>query len=187
MPIKPLSGAILLLASLIAGCAPDAPPPQPSLFAGLPVSGTIEDARRAGFNDCAELEERRPRCQRHGVSLFGQGPFEAAVDFKGPKGVSGFDQVTLWHDTDKRALYKVIEVLDRQGWRYCYTGTESAGDQAVFTREGAPVRFSMDISYYGKRRLRIIPQWNKRELDRPCQPETSLVRFGIADQRKSRN
>ena len=51
---------------------------------------------------------------------------------------------------------------------HCETGNERWGDQDIYTRQGVPVRVSMDLSYYGKRRARILPPWNQRE--RSCTP-----------------
>ncbi len=53
--------------------------------------------------------------------------------------------------------------MERHGWRVCFTGEGSRGDQAIYTRANAPVRISMDLSYWGKRRLRVIPEWNNRD------------------------
>lgn len=167
--------AALLLAFACAGCS--SPPPPPALlFAGLPVSGDRNLARRFGFTTCREISWINVRCRRR-VMVYGQGPYEAAVDLIGHDGVSGFNELTLWHEDDD-AVYNVIISLTRQGWHYCYTGSEAAGDQAIFTRKNEPVIISMDISYWGKRRLRIIPQWNKPKLSSPCIPDKDLTRFG---------
>ncbi len=95
--------------------------------------------------------------------LFGTGPYEAAVDLVGNDGGGGFDQLTLWQPQDQYAVYKITDVLDRQGWKNCSTGEGERGDQIIYTHAGMPVRVSMDLSYWGKRRLRLIPDWNKKE------------------------
>jgi hypothetical protein len=164
-----LSGAMLC-----AGCEPSAPPPPSLFFAGLPVSGNLADAHRARFDDCFNMDAVHMRCRRHGVILDGQGPYEAAVDLRGGRGESGFDQLILWHDSDQTAVYRVTERLKNKGWQFCFSGTDRWGDQAVFTRGGMSLRISMDLSYWGKRRLRLMPDWNRRELDKPCTPQTWL-------------
>lgn len=141
-----------------AGCRPASAPPPPSLsFAGLPVSGNAGDARRAGFTNCVDLDAVHVRCRRHSVMLAGVGPYEAAVDLAGSDGAGGFDHLTLWHDSDNDALLKLAAALEHDGWQRCLTGDGRAGDQAIFTRAGAPVGLSMDISYWGKRRMRVVP------------------------------
>lgn len=153
----------LLALTLVVGCrGADHPPPPPSSFEGLPVSGSLEDALRAGFTRCRS-EWTEMRCRRDSVMLLGQGPFNAAVDLDGGYGDGGFDQLTLWHDRDQSAIISVGTVLERQGWRTCYTGAGRRGNQAIYTHHGANIRFSMDLSYWAKRRLRIIPDSNGRE------------------------
>ncbi|CAN5428790.1 hypothetical protein BH10PSE15_BH10PSE15_12630 [soil metagenome] len=93
--------------------------------------------------------------------LEGTGPYEAALDLVGSDGSGGFDQLLLWHDSDQYAVYAVTDVLEKQGWRSCNTGTDDHGDQNIYTHAGVPVRVSMDLSYWGKRRLRVIPGWSK--------------------------
>jgi hypothetical protein len=95
--------------------------------------------------------------------FLGFGPFNAALDLNGSNGGGGFDQLTLWHDRDQNAAVPVGNALERQGWQVCFTGEGSRGDQAIYTRPNAPVRISMDLSYWGKRRLRVIPEWNNRD------------------------
>ena len=158
------AAALAAVAALLAGCAPAGAPPPPTVtFAGLPVSGRATDARRAGFTDCVDLDAVHVRCRRHGVMVAAAGPYEAAVDLAGSGGAGGFDQLTLWHDTDNDAVFRLAEALERAGWTRCLTGSGRAGDQAIYTRRGSPVRASMDISYWGRRRLRFIPGWNRRE------------------------
>ncbi len=108
------------------------------------------------------------RCRRDGVMLLGQGPFDAALDLVGSDGAGGFDRLTLWHDRDQGAVLAITAVLERQGWRSCYTGEEDKGDQAIYSLEGSPVKISMDISYWAKRRLRVLPAGDRRE--KACSP-----------------
>jgi hypothetical protein len=133
------------------------------LFDGLPVSGGLATARNAGFTYCIEFTVDM-RCRKQVVMVLGQGPYRAAVDLEGSDGGGGFDQLTLWHDLDQTAVFAVGDTLERRGWRSCYRNTSQGdwGDQKIYRREGSSVRFSMDLSYWGKRRLRVIPEWNKR-------------------------
>ncbi len=146
---------------LLAGCGPHRPPPPSMMFAGLPVSGSMADARRAGFTDCAQTDAISLRCRRHKVILAGAGPYEAALDLVGGDGSGGFDQLILWHDGDQDALYKVTDALEKRGWQHCNTATDNHGDQIIYTRKGERVRISMDLSYWNRRRLRVLPEWNK--------------------------
>ena len=148
---------------LLAGCGPERVAPRPVLFEGLPISGSLADARRAGFTACVQPDWGSMRCRRHAVMLYGAGPFEAAVDLAGNDGSGGFDQLVLWHDRDQYAVYKITDVLDRTGWKNCSTGTADRGDQIIYTRTGVQARISMDLSYWGRRRLRVIPAWNRKE------------------------
>lgn len=172
-------GKAFAIALLCVGCTPNRPPPPTLLFDGLPVSGNLDAAERAGFDYCFNTNAIKVRCRRHGVMLFGNGPYEAAVDLRGSEGQSGFDHLTLWHDDDQQALYKILVSLYRMGWRSCITGTGRAGDQAIFTHEHAPVRISMDISYFGERRLRVFPSWNPQRLSSPCVPNEGLGVFNL--------
>jgi hypothetical protein len=152
-----ICGSIVAALILLIRCQPVRDPPPTQSFRGLPVSGRIEDARRAGFNDCFGMDAVHMRCRRHAITVGGAGPFEGAVDLVGAHGEGGFDQLILWHVADQYAVYHIADALEREGWRYCYIGDDQRGDQAVYTRPGASVRVSMDLSYYAKRRLRIIP------------------------------
>ena len=148
---------------LLAACTPHRAPPPRVSFEGLPVSGTLADAHRAGFTDCVQPDWDSLRCRRHGAMLKGAGPYEAAVDLVGGDGGGGFDELILWHDRDQYAVYGITDVLEKQGWRNCSTGAGDRGDQIIYTHAGMPVRISMDLSYWGKRRLRVIPGWNRKE------------------------
>jgi len=172
------SGAVLL-ALLATGCTADRPPPPPLTFAGLPTSGSLALALRLGFTSCFNMDAVRLRCRKRRVSFMGQGPFDAAVDLRGREGQSGFDHVVLWHADDQRALYDVLIPLYRDGWRACITGTERAGDQAIFTKAGAPVWVSVDISYYSKRRLRIFPKAVPPRLSTACIAQRGLEIFNL--------
>lgn len=166
--------AALLVPMLCSGCADDPPPPPPSLvFGGLPVRGSLEDAHRAGFTACFNPDATRVRCRRSGVMLLGQGPYQAAIDLIGGAGAGGFGEVTLWHDRDQYAVYKIRDALKNKGWRYCYTGSGTRGDQAVFSRPDVAIRIWMDLSYWGKRRLRLVPLEGTAKPD--CTPDRDLV------------
>jgi hypothetical protein len=152
--------ALAFTVVLIGGCSsePPAPPPPSLAYAGLPVSGSLADAKRAGFDQCLQMDGGHLRCRRSGVMLLGEGPYEAALDLIGGDGESGFRQITLWHDRDQSAVMKVGEALKKQGWAFSYTGEGGRGDQMILTKKGAPVHFSIDLSYWGKRRVRILPE-----------------------------
>lgn len=147
-------------AAALAGCGGDQlpPPPHTLFYAGLPVRGSLADAKRAGFDSCLQMDGGHLRCRRSGVMLMGEGPYEAAIDLIGGDGRGGFSQVTLWHDRDQSAVLKVSEALKKRGWAFTYTGEGARGDQMILVHQGAPVHFSMDLSYWGKRRIRILPE-----------------------------
>ena len=155
-----------VLALLLASCQRYGPPPAGMTFEGLPVSGSLALARQLDFDRCIAFPATM-RCRQQGVMIGGEGPYNAAVDLRGGRGQGGFDHLILWHDTDQMAVYEVAELLERQGWRSCYKPLpppkQSWGDQQILTHSNARVRVSMDLSYYAKRRLRIIPEWNPRK------------------------
>lgn len=167
----------LLVLFLCAGCAPYRPPPPPQSFAGLPISGSLADAQRAGFGGCFNYTAIEMRCRRHNVMLMGHGPYEAAVDLVGGYGEGGFDQVTLWSEDDQEGVYPVTDLLEAQGWQQCMTGNPERSDQLIYTRPGSPVWITMDLSYWAKRRLRVIPAWNRRELG--CTPDGKPYSRGL--------
>lgn len=158
----------LSLLALCASCGPPLTSPRLQLFEGLPISGSLGDAQRAGFSDCFNTTAIEMRCRRHNVMLAGQGPFEAAVDLTGGDGSGGFDQLILWDEGDQDGVFPFTDLLERQGWRQCMTGTAERGDQLIYTRSGSRTWIAMDLSYWSKRRLRLIPDWNRRELK--CAP-----------------
>lgn len=149
--------AMVLALVLLAGCEPSKPPPPSRSFGGLPVSGNAADAKKAGFTNCSDGRNGLV-CRRDNVMLLGQGPYNAALDMIGSDGSGGFAQLTLWHDGDQMAVQAVGNTLEREGWHMCLTGTDERGDLEIYSRPGAAVRAAIDISYWGKRRLRIIPE-----------------------------
>jgi hypothetical protein len=169
----------LAFAALAAGCQAERPPPPALGFQGLPVAGARSDAVAAGFDRCIYVDAVSVRCRKAGVTLFGAGPYQAAVDLLGKDGRSGFDHVTIWHDRDQRALYRAVEAMAKSGWTLCYTGTDRGGDQAIFSRPGDPVRIYMDISYWGKRRIRIYPTALAPKPSTACLPNKSLGLLGL--------
>ena len=144
---------------LLGGCDPAPPPPPARSFEGLPVTGSRAFAEKLGFTPCIDTSNAL-RCRKAGVMLLGAGPYSAAVDLRG-SGESGFDELTLWHDDDQSAVLAVADRLKELGWTLCRTGQEDRGDQDIWTKAGAPVRFSMDVSYWGKRRMRVLPEQNQ--------------------------
>jgi hypothetical protein len=143
-------------------------PPPRLTFGGLPVSGSLADAISTGFSDCFQLNASEMRCRRHGVYFQGQGPYEAAINVAGGDGRGGFNQLIIWHDRDQYAVYAIGDALEENGWSYCLTYSNGHGDQVIYRRPGARFRVSMDMTYYSKRRVRFIPDWNTRE--RECSP-----------------
>lgn len=160
MRLKLRNGSAMWLL-LLAGCGgAEAPPPPTLLVEELPVSGSREVAANAGFTRCVTFTTDL-RCRKDGVRVVGEGPFSAAVDVAGRDGEGGFDHLVVWHDSDQTAVFAIGYALDARGWRSCLVPTPGggSGDQKVWTRDGAPVRYAMDISFWGKRRMRVIPEW----------------------------
>lgn len=159
-----MRAVLCLLVLPVAACGPHRPPPPRVMFGDLPASGSFADAQKAGFTTCFQPDAISMRCSRHGVMLEGTGPYEAAVDLVGGDGSGGFYEMTLWHKQDQYAVYAITDVLEKRGWKHCSTaGATGGGDQIIYTRAGAPVRVSMDLSYWASRRLRLIPLWNTKE------------------------
>jgi hypothetical protein len=149
---------VVLPLVLLAGCEPPQAAPRQFLFGGLPVQGSLADAQHAGFTDCTTIV-RYVRCRRDGVMVMGEGPYSAAADLLYDDGSGGFYELTLWKEGDQTAVGAVGTLLADQGWQLCRTGpNENVGDQEIYTKAGSRVRFSIDLSYWGKRRLRIIPE-----------------------------
>lgn len=150
---------IFMALALLTACdrEPDAPPPANLSFEGLPITGNLDFARSAGFTRCMELG-RYLRCRREGITFGGSGPYHAAVDAVGREGASGFHELSLWSETDQSALSRVGNAMVADGWQECRTGEEDRGDQRILTKAGSSVRISIDITYWGNRRLRIIPE-----------------------------
>lgn len=170
--------SIVLGLHFLSGCGPQRPPPPNRSFNGLPLSGSIEFARRLGFTSCFNIDAISMRCRRSGVMIEGQGPYSAGVDLVGSDGRGGFDQLTLWHEHDQIAVQSVGDTLQRLGWKSCMTalpGINGWGDQEIYARKGIPVKFSIDISYWGKRRLRLIPASVAYRL--PC-PDSQITGNG---------
>jgi hypothetical protein len=155
-------GLILLplVPLLLIGCEPRQKAPHAFLYEGWPIQGSMADAQRAGFTDCTKVS-RFVRCVRTGVMLKGKGPFIAAVDSLYDDGSGGFYELLFWYPGSQKddGVNAVGALLAEQGWQLCRTGpNENTGDQEIYTKPGSPVRFSIDISYWGKRRLRILPE-----------------------------
>jgi hypothetical protein len=156
-------------------------PPALLLFEGLPVAGSRAEAAQQGFTQCIDFKTHM-RCRRDGIMLLGHGPFNGAVDLAGGKGRGGFRQLTLWHDRDRRKPSDFARDLEALGWTSCLTMLHNWGDQNILTREGYPVRFSVDLSYYGKRRIRVIPA--TEPLDVTCE-SGSAPSVDLADNKKA--
>lgn len=149
--------AVLILAS---ACEPERVPPPPpanTSLNGLPITGSVAFAKRSGFTRCLDFNASL-RCRREGITFAGEGPYSGAVDSSGADGRSGFQQLILWSEGDQFAITKVGLRLLARGWQLCRTGTDDRGDQSIYTKAGSQVRVSIDASYWGKRRLRVIPE-----------------------------
>lgn len=142
--------------AILAGCTPHRAPPPSRSYAGLPVSGTLSDARKSGFTKCVS-DPVSMRCRRSAVTVEGQGPYEAAVDLVGSDGNGGFDLLTLWSDHGETAVMAIGDALERKGWQSCITGHGDVGEQQIYIHLGVPFIFSMDISFWMHRRVRLIP------------------------------
>jgi len=154
--LGPWAPCLMLLA--LASCGEESrPPPASRLYGDLPVSGTLADARRAGFTACI-ADDADVRCRREGVFFERKGPFSAAVDLEGGDGAGGFDRLTLWHQTDQSALIAIVDKLRSEGWSECLTPMGARwADQAVYQRKGAPIFISLDLSYWSIRKLTVHP------------------------------
>jgi hypothetical protein len=152
------NGISLTLPLLLSACGEHRQPPSSLKFGDLPISGTLSDARRAGFTACIS-DNADMRCRRNAVIFERRGPFSAAVDLDGGDGAGGFDHLTLWHESDQDALVAIVDELKSEGWSECFTANGRWADQAIYRRQGSPVFMSMDLSYWSKRRLRVFPAW----------------------------
>lgn len=143
---------------LLAACGGGATrTPPPSLtYQELPIAGTLADAQRAGFLTCYE-DTTFMRCRRNGITLSGEGPYNAAVDLNGNDGAGGFDHLVVWSDRSQSALLAAGAALSREGWTTCRNGGEGAGREVVYSKPGVPVLIVVDLSYWSKRRARIFP------------------------------
>lgn len=154
--MKPVVAIAVML--LAGGCQAERMTPPANLKVdGLPITGSIAFARSLGFTQCLDFNAYF-RCRRQGLSFAGEGPYSGAVDTRGPEGSGGFDQLTLWSEDDQFAVTAVGKRLIANGWQLCRTGTEDRGDQSIYRKAGSRVRVSIDASYWGKRRLRILPE-----------------------------
>lgn len=145
---------LLVLAS---ACRELPPPPGNLMIDGLPVTGSLTFARSRGFTTCLDFNAYL-RCRRDGIRFAGQGPYQGAVDSLGSDGSGGFQQLVLWSDKDQYAVTAVGRALQAQGWHVCRTGQADRGDQNIWRKAGSKVRVSIDASYWGKRRLRVLPE-----------------------------
>ena len=68
-----------LMLMTLSSCGEERRPPASFMVGDLPVSGSLADARRAGFTACIPTNADM-RCRREGVFFERQGPFSAAVD-----------------------------------------------------------------------------------------------------------
>lgn len=148
---------IVGLALLSACGGPEVSPPANTSLEGLPITGSVPFAKSLGFTRCLDFNAYL-RCRREGIMFVGEGPYSGAVDSSGTDGRGGFRNLTLWSEQDQFAVTKVGQRLLAAGWRLCRTGTADRGDQSIYTKPGSAVRVSIDASYWGKRRLRVIPE-----------------------------
>ena len=149
--------APLLFLTLLASCGEERQPPAAFLFDNLPVSGSLADARHAGFNACLSSNVGM-RCRKEGVFLLRHGPFSAAVDLQGGDGTGGFDHLTLWHSSDQSALVAITNVLRNEGWSECLKAVGGGCEgQAIYQHKGSPIFIALDLTYWGRRGLKVFP------------------------------
>jgi len=149
--------APLLVLTLLASCGEERQPPAAFLFEDLPVSGSLADARRAGFNACLSGNVDM-RCREEGVFFLRHGPFSAAVDLQGGDGAGGFDHLTLWHSSDQSALVAITNVLRDEGWSECLTPMGSGWEgQAIYQHKDSPIFIALDLTYWDRRTLKVFP------------------------------
>ncbi|GAA3996941.1 hypothetical protein [Sphingomonas humi] len=149
--------APVLALTLLTSCDEARQPPAAFSFEGLPVAGSIADAQRAGFTNCVS-HNIDMRCRKEGVSLKRHGPFSAAVDLQGGGGEGGFDHLILWNPSDQSALVAITTQLRGEGWSECLTPVGDAWKgQAIYQRKGAPIFYSLDLTYWDRRTLKLYP------------------------------
>jgi hypothetical protein len=149
--------APVLTLTLLASCREAPQPPAAFLFEDLPVSGSLADARRAGFTACVSHNVEM-RCRKEGVSFQRHGPFSAAVDLEGGDGAGGFDHLTLWHASDQSALVAITNDLRNGGWGECLTPMGSGWEgQAIYQRNASPIFIALDLTYWDRRTLKLYP------------------------------
>jgi len=126
------------------------PLPAP-FFEGLPLSGNLATARKAGFGACLD-GTKGMRCRKEGVMVMGVGPLSAAVDLDAApiEAPARFDHVTLWHATDQGAVLDLGERLKNADWQSCLTP-----DEERYLHLPSPVRIAIDTNYWGIRRVVI--------------------------------
>ena len=152
--VAPLSVLVLALA-LLTACGEERQPPATFLFEGLPVSGSLADAQRAGFTACVSHNVEM-RCRKEGVSFRRHGPFSASLDLLGGEGAGGFDHLILWHPSDQSALVTITNELRSEGWSECLTPVGAAWEgQAIYQRQGSPIFIALDLTYWDRRTLKV--------------------------------
>jgi hypothetical protein len=145
-----------LILTLLASCGEERRPPAVFLFETLPVSGSLADARRAGFTACLSSNVEM-RCRKEGVFFWQRGPFSAAVDLQGGKGTGGFDHLTLWHSSDQSALVAITSALRNEGWSECLTPMGAGWEgQAIYQQKDSPVFIALDLTYWDRRTLKVF-------------------------------
>jgi hypothetical protein len=149
--------APVLALTLLASCNEARHPPAAFWFEGLPVTGSLADARRAGFTNCVS-HNIDMRCRKEGVLLRRHGPFSAAVDLAGGDGAGGFDHLVLWHPSDQGALVAITTELRKEGWSECLTPGGGAWEgQAIYRRKDSPIFIALDLTYWDRRTLKLYP------------------------------
>lgn len=147
--------ATLLAVTLLGSCGEARQPPATFLFENLPVSGSLADARRAGFTACVSHNVDM-RCRKEGVFFRKHGPFSAAVDLQGGDGAGGFDHLTLWHSSNQGALVEITNELRGDGWSECLTPLGSSWEgRAIYQRKDSPIFIALDLTYWDRRTLKL--------------------------------
>lgn len=145
----------MLAVTLLASCGEARQPPAAFLFEDLPVSGSLADARRAGFTACLSGNVDM-RCRKEGVFFRRHGPFSAAVDLQGGDGAGGFDHLTLWHALDQSALVAITNVLRDEGWSECLKPMGSSWEgRAIYQHKDSPIFIALDLTYWDRRTLKV--------------------------------